>query len=137
MISQLSGRERERRKALAGAQLLTRLVAQSDERFRRTCDAIGRELTPCKRIKRYAVENDVGVSEAAFLACNFCCADALAVIGRADEARQTFASILSCRNWFGLLSGDVRSAPRRENYGVFCRRPIRWRGSSIPRQDCR
>jgi GH15 family glucan-1,4-alpha-glucosidase len=59
------------------------------------------------RIMRYAVEDDFGAPETAFLACNFWYVDALAIIGRKDEARERFESILSCRNSFGLLSEDV------------------------------
>jgi len=93
----------------AGVLLLARLglVAPSDERFRRTCETIGRELMRNGRIMRYAVEDDFGAPETAFLACNFWYVDALAAIGRKDEARERFESILSCRNSFGLLSEDV------------------------------
>jgi GH15 family glucan-1,4-alpha-glucosidase len=109
----------ERRDAFTGALgepdldasvlLLARLglVGPSDERFRRTCDTIGRELMRNGRIMRYAVEDDFGAPETAFLACNFWYVDALAIIGRKDEARERFESILSCRNSFGLLSEDV------------------------------
>ncbi|MGO4872991.1 MAG: glycoside hydrolase family 15 protein [Roseiarcus sp.] len=93
----------------ASVLLLARLglVSPSDERFRRTCETIGRELMRNGRIMRYAVEDDFGAPETAFLACNFWYADALAAVGRRDEARERFESILSCRNSFGLLSEDV------------------------------
>jgi GH15 family glucan-1,4-alpha-glucosidase len=93
----------------ASVLLLARLglVSASDERFRRTCEVIGRDLMRNGRIMRYAADDDFGPPETAFLACNFWYADALASIGRRDEARERFESILSCRNSFGLLSEDV------------------------------
>ena len=83
------------------------MVSPSDERFTRTCDLIGRELTRNGRIMRYTAEDDFGAPETAFLACNFWYADALALIGRHGEAREIFQSILACRNSFGLLSEDI------------------------------
>jgi len=83
------------------------LLAPTDERFRGTCEAIGRELTRHGRVMRYAADDDFGAPETAFLACNFWYMDALALIGRKDEARELFATVLSCRNHFGLLSEDI------------------------------
>ena len=59
------------------------------------------------RIMRYAVADDFGAPETAFLACNFWYIDALAQIGRRDEARAMFESVLARRNHFGLLSEDI------------------------------
>jgi GH15 family glucan-1,4-alpha-glucosidase len=83
------------------------LLAPSDPRFRRTCDAIGRNLMRNGRIMRYTTEDDFGSPETAFLACNFWYMDALCSIGRKDEARKMFEGILGCRNSFGLLSEDI------------------------------
>ncbi len=115
----LVGAYDERRGALTGAigspdldasvLLLAELglLPPSDERFRSTCDVIGRELMRNKRIMRYTAVDDFGAPETAFLACNFWYMDALALIGRRDEARDMFETILSCRNHFGLLSEDI------------------------------
>ena len=78
-----------------------------DPRFRRTCETIGRELMRNGRIMRYAAPDDFGAPETAFLACSFWYIDALAQIGRRDEAREMFESVLAHRNHFGLLSEDV------------------------------
>jgi hypothetical protein len=72
-----------------------------------TCDAIDRELRRNGRIMRYISEDDLGAPVTAFLLCNFWYIDALATIGRRDEARALFVELLACRNAFGLLSEDI------------------------------
>jgi GH15 family glucan-1,4-alpha-glucosidase len=83
------------------------LLPADDDRFVRTCEAIGRELMREGRIMRYVAPDDFGAPETAFLACNFWYVDALARIGRRDEARDLFESILASRNAYGLLSEDI------------------------------
>lgn len=83
------------------------LLAASDPRFVATCDRIGRDLRRDGRIMRYTNDDDFGRPETAFLVCNFWYIDALAAIGRRDEARALFDDLLSCRNAFGLLSEDI------------------------------
>jgi GH15 family glucan-1,4-alpha-glucosidase len=86
------------------------LVAPDDPRFVRTCDTIGRELMRNGLMLRYAAEDDFGLPESAFLACQFWYIDALASIGRSDEARELFNEVLHHRNAFGLLSEDLHPA---------------------------
>jgi GH15 family glucan-1,4-alpha-glucosidase len=112
----------ERRGAIAGALdhdeldasvlLLHELgiLLPSDERFRRTCDVIGKELNRNGFIMRYTSEDDFGLPETAFLVCQFWYIDALAATGRVEEARQMFADLLARRNRFGLLSEDIHPA---------------------------
>ena len=83
------------------------LLSSNDPQFIKTCDTIGRELTRNGRIMRYTAPDDFGAPETAFLACNFWYIDALHQIGRTDEARQLFESILARRNAYGLLSEDI------------------------------
>ncbi|MBV8767837.1 MAG: glycoside hydrolase family 15 protein [Hyphomicrobiales bacterium] len=83
------------------------LLAPSDERFIRSCDAIGRELMRNNRIMRYTASDDFGAPETAFLVCNFWYMDALATIGRREQARELFIDIVNRRNAFGLLSEDM------------------------------
>ncbi|HXP03591.1 MAG TPA: glycoside hydrolase family 15 protein [Stellaceae bacterium] len=83
------------------------LIAATDPRFVSTCDAIGRELRRNGRIMRYTNDDDFGAPETAFLVCNFWYIDALAAIGRRDEARSLFIDLLAHRNAFGLLSEDI------------------------------
>jgi GH15 family glucan-1,4-alpha-glucosidase len=86
------------------------LLPASDERFVRTCDAIGAELCRNGFIMRYTTEDDFGWPETAFLVCQFWYIDALAALGRMDAAREMFSSVLERRNAFGLLSEDIHPA---------------------------
>jgi GH15 family glucan-1,4-alpha-glucosidase len=70
-----------------------------------------RELTHGGFVRRYA-HNGRGVhsvdglngSEGAFVTCSLWYADALAVTGRLEEAREAFERVLAIRNDVGLLS---------------------------------
>ncbi len=86
------------------------LVTPDDPRFVKTCDTIGRELMRNGMMMRYAAEDDFGLPESAFLACQFWYIDALASIGRSDQARELFGDLLSRRNAFGMLSEDLHPA---------------------------
>jgi GH15 family glucan-1,4-alpha-glucosidase len=83
------------------------LLPARDPRFASTCDAIGKRLLRNGRIMRYTTDDDFGAPETAFLACNFWYIEALAALGRRDEARQFFDGLLDRRNSFGLLSEDI------------------------------
>ncbi len=85
-------------------------IAATDERFVKTVEATGRELMLDNRIMRYTAADDFGLPETAFLVCNFWYVDALAQIGRREEARERFTDILSHRNHFGILSEDLHAA---------------------------
>ncbi len=112
----------ERRGALAGALdhdeldasvlLLPELglLPASDERFVRTCAVIGKALGRNGFIMRYTAEDDFGLPETAFLACQFWYIDALDSLGRTEEARDLFVDVLARRNSFGLLSEDIHPA---------------------------
>jgi GH15 family glucan-1,4-alpha-glucosidase len=83
------------------------LLSPNDPRFLGTFEAVGLELKRNGRIMRYTNEDDFGAPETAFLVCNFWYIDALAEIGRIDEARAMFTDLLERRNAFGLLSEDI------------------------------
>ena len=93
----------------ASALLLSELglISATDERFRRTCHVIGKELCRNNFIMRYTAEDDFGAPETAFLVCQFWYADALAAIGEVEKARELFGDMLSRRNSYGILSEDI------------------------------
>lgn len=78
-----------------------------DPRFAGTVSRIERELRHGDHIYRYAVADDFGRPEVAFNACTFWYIDALATIGRREEARRLFENMLASRNPVGLLSEDI------------------------------
>ena len=86
------------------------IVAANDPRFVATVDAIGTHLKRGRLLFRYSSEDDFGVPTTAFNLCTFWYIDALAAIGRPDEARELFQEMLSRRNHVGLLSEDLDPA---------------------------
>ncbi len=93
----------------ASALLLADLgvLEPNDPRFVSTVSAIERELLRGKLVMRYAVEDDFGVPESAFLVCSFWLIDAYWLLGRRQDARDFFLDVLKHRNCYGLLSEDV------------------------------
>jgi GH15 family glucan-1,4-alpha-glucosidase len=83
------------------------LLPPGDPRFVMTTAAVGRELRRNGRVMRYTAADDFGAPETAFIVCNFWYADALASIGKRQEAREMFQDILAGTNRFGLLSEDI------------------------------
>ncbi|HLF58331.1 MAG TPA: glycoside hydrolase family 15 protein [Alphaproteobacteria bacterium] len=82
-------------------------VAPTDPRFAATVAAIERDLLRGKRLLRYAVPDDFGAPTTAFMACTFWYINALAAMGRREEARAIFEDVLAKRNDLGLLSEDA------------------------------
>ncbi|MCF1592297.1 glycoside hydrolase family 15 protein [Streptomyces muensis] len=91
----------------------------SDPRVIGTIEAIQRELlTPDGFVLRYPTSSDADIDglpgdEGAFLACSFWLAEDLAMIGRADEARELFERLLALRNDLGLLAEEWDPVARR------------------------
>ncbi len=93
-------------------------LADDDPRFASTVRAIERELRRGDFVFRYVEEDDFGKPENAFLVCTFWYINALAALGRRDEARALFENVLACRNRHGLLAEHID--PRtREQWGNF------------------
>lgn len=86
------------------------IVSASDARFVATVDTIGNRLLRNGHLLRYMSPDDFGAPAVAFTLCTFWYIDALAAIGRRDEARRLFNELLSRRNHVGLLSEDVAPA---------------------------
>lgn len=82
-------------------------IDADDPRFVATVEAIGRELRRGDALFRYIAPDDFGTPETSFTLCTFWYIDALAAIGRHEEARGLFERILQRRNHLGLLSEDL------------------------------
>jgi GH15 family glucan-1,4-alpha-glucosidase len=81
-----------------------------DSRVVKTVEAIQRELIFGGLVLRYRTDDPavdgLPPGEGVFLPCSFWLADALAMLGREDEARELFERLLSLRNDVGLLSEE-------------------------------
>lgn len=87
-------------------------VEATDPRFAATVTAVENELRRGPFLFRYAGPDDFGRPETAFNICTFWYIDALAALGRTEEARELFENMLACRNHVGLLSEDLDPATR-------------------------
>jgi GH15 family glucan-1,4-alpha-glucosidase len=78
-----------------------------DPRFVATVDALETHLCDGPYMRRYEAPDDFGKPETAFNICTFWRIDALARIGRKEQAREIFGAMLAARNHLGLLSEDT------------------------------
>lgn len=78
-----------------------------DPRFVSTVDQLEKVLAIGPHMKRYEAADDFGKPEVAFNICAFWRLDALARIGRREEARDIFETLLKDRNPLGMLSEDT------------------------------
>jgi len=81
-----------------------------DPRFVKTIEVLEATLCDGPFMRRYEAPDDFGKPETAFNVCSFWRIDALARIGRGDEAREIFEALLARRNHVGLLSEDLHVA---------------------------
>lgn len=79
----------------------------SDPRYVGTVEAVDRELRDGNHVFRYRAADDFGKPKTAFTVCTFWHLDALWRIGRHNEARAMFESVLASANPLGLLSEDL------------------------------
>ncbi len=79
----------------------------ADPRFASTLAAVEQDLKRGDFIFRYVEKDDFGEPENAFIVCTFWYVNALAAIGRRDEARALFERLLACRNRHGLLAEHI------------------------------
>ncbi|MEO1660374.1 MAG: glycoside hydrolase family 15 protein [Pseudomonadota bacterium] len=78
-----------------------------DPRYIATVERIDEELRVGSHVYRYRIEDDFGKPKTAFTACTFWHIDALARVGRIEDAREMFETVLATRTKLGLLSEDV------------------------------
>jgi GH15 family glucan-1,4-alpha-glucosidase len=78
-----------------------------DARFMSTVTALEKHLCDGPYMRRYEAPDDFGKPETSFNICTFWRIDALARIGRKEEARAIFEGMLAARNPLGLLSEDT------------------------------
>jgi len=91
-------------------------LADDDPRVVGTVDAIQRELSSGPFVSRYSTAEDVdGLpgSEGAFLICSFWLVNALAKVGRVEEARRNLDALLALQNDVGLLSEEYDPVAKR------------------------
>jgi GH15 family glucan-1,4-alpha-glucosidase len=83
-------------------------LAPEDPRATSHVDAIRSALSvDGGLLRRYASPDDFGTPHAAFTVCSFWLVEALAILGRTDEARELFERLLSLHNGLGLYSEDI------------------------------
>lgn len=92
-------------------------LASTDPRIVGTVAAIERDLLRDGFVDRY--RTDTGVDglpkgEGAFLLCTFWLADNYALMGRTEDARRVFESLLAIRNDVGLLAEEYDPLARRQ-----------------------
>ncbi len=85
-------------------------IPVQDSRYIKTVEQIEKALLRGTYVFRYADADDLGVPTNAFNVCTFWYIEALASLGRSDEARALFENILAARNSVGLLSEDIDPA---------------------------
>ena len=85
-------------------------IDPKDPRFVKTVEALEATLCDGPFMRRYEAPDDFGRPETSFNVCSFWRIDALARIGRTQQAREIFEALLACRNHVGLLSEDIAAA---------------------------
>lgn len=105
--------------ALDAALLLIPAVGflpATDPRVTGTVAAVERELCPDGFVQRYSHGDGVDglpPGEGAFLTCTFWLADAFALAGETERARQVFERVLGLSNDIGLLAEEYDTAKQR------------------------
>jgi GH15 family glucan-1,4-alpha-glucosidase len=79
----------------------------TDARVRSTIDTINQQLTQHGLVYRYRTHDGLPGDEGTFTMCTFWLVNALARIGRRDEARALFEQLLGYANDVGLLSEEI------------------------------
>jgi GH15 family glucan-1,4-alpha-glucosidase len=97
---------------------LVGFLPAKDPRVRATIEAIERDLTQDGMVHRYHPEQSAAVDglppgEGAFLPCSFWLVDCLSQLGRVDEARRLFETLLAKATPLGLLAEEYDAGRQR------------------------
>jgi len=84
-----------------------RFLAPDDPRFLATFEAVESALRKGDHMLRYAAEDDFGLPETAFNFCTFWLIEALHLVGRGEEARRLYETMVARLTPAGLLSEDT------------------------------
>jgi GH15 family glucan-1,4-alpha-glucosidase len=84
-----------------------RLLPVGDRRLAATVDAVRGDLEYRGWLKRYRTNDGFGVPIVAFTLCTFWLVEALARLGRAEEARALLERVREIQSPLGLLSEDI------------------------------
>ncbi|MFL5759646.1 MAG: glycoside hydrolase family 15 protein [Thermomicrobiales bacterium] len=91
-------------------------LASDDPRITGTVDAVMRELASGPFVSRYSTDEGVdglAGTEGAFLICSFWLVNALAAVGRMEEAHRHLDALLALQNDVGLLSEEYDPTTKR------------------------
>ncbi len=83
------------------------IIDARDARFVRTVRQYEDQLLDRGLVMRYRNPDDFGLPTSAFTICSFWLAEALALIGRLDDAVQVFERVVRYENPLGLFSEDI------------------------------
>ncbi|MGE3956056.1 MAG: glycoside hydrolase family 15 protein [Vicinamibacterales bacterium] len=86
------------------------IIDARDPRFARTVEAYQARLMDRGLMMRYRNEDDFGLPTSAFTICSFWMAEALALVGRLDDAVDLFRRVAAHENPVGLFSEDIDPA---------------------------
>jgi GH15 family glucan-1,4-alpha-glucosidase len=84
-----------------------RLLPPEDPRMSATIDAVIADLQHDGWLKRYRTDDGFGAPTVAFTLCSFWLVEALATVGRIEEARALMERMRSVETPLGLLSEDI------------------------------